>query len=376
MLNTFSMSSDGIVLQPFDGKDTYIRSFYFPAGGQGEDTDTLLVGGWGDYYYSFLQFDLQGQPSEVDSVTLRLYVYEQPAPPWSYPEMSLWTVHGSWFEGMQWPQNTTNATFVRDVGRPESIGWFDIDITGIYTQWQSGALANDGIQLRPLTNVANQTYIVSSEAADAEHRPMLVIDPTDKLLNGGNGNDHLLGGYGHDTLSGGNGDDMLAGRMGNDHLTGGNGKDTLEGGAGCDLLSGGNGNDILRGEAGGDQLEGGNGSDLLSGGDGDDLLDSGNGADSLEGGAGTDCLKGGNGPDSFIFRSGFGNDTITDFRTAGSQHDVLQFDSLFADLADLFAHSVDTANGTLITTTAGDTLLVKDVTLAQLQAHPEDVHFI
>jgi Ca2+-binding RTX toxin-like protein len=467
-----------VVLQPFDGKVTYIRSSTSTNGDQGLDSDELRVGGWADYYYSFIQFDLNDQPQNVDSAILRLYVFSEELPPWTYPEMSLWTVEGEWSEGMQWPENTTNATFVRNIGKPEERGWFEIDITDIYTQWQSGALKNDGIQLRPLTNFANQTYIVSSESADAEHRPMLVIDPVgdnaepnaiddaftaventplsgnvltdngngadsdadgdplsvqpgafatanggsvvlaadgsftytpgigfsgpdsfdytlldgnggqdfgtvsievapaNKVLSGGNGTDILLGGNGTDQLGGGNGDDQLLGGDGNDTLSGGNGADSLTGGADDDNLSGGNGDDTLNGDNGHDVLTGGNGADILLGGDGDDALSGGNGADTLEGGAGTDGLTGGNGSDSFIFRSGFGHDTITGFRVAG-EHDVLQFEiGLFADKTELFAHSVDTAGGILITTEVGDTLLVKNTTVAQLQAHPEDLHFV
>jgi hypothetical protein len=42
----------------------------------------------------------------------------------------------------------------------------------------------------------------------------------------------------------------------------------------------------------------------------------------------------------------------------------------------LFAHSADVADGVLISTDAGDTLLIKSATIAQLQAHPEDLHFV
>jgi Ca2+-binding RTX toxin-like protein len=115
----------------------------------------------------------------------------------------------------------------------------------------------------------------------------------------------------------------------------------------------------------------------LIGGDGDDTLIGGNGADILDGGSGDDNLSGGNGPDTFVFRSGFGNDTIEDFSTIGSQRDKLQFDAgLFADDTQLFASSADNADGVVITGGTGDTLLIKNTTVAQLQAHPEDIFFV
>ena len=59
------------------------------------------------------------------------------------------------------------------------------------------------------------------------------------ILDGGPGNDKLLGGGGPDTLIGGEGNDSLAGGKGRDLLFGGDGTDYLAGGAGDDLLVGG-----------------------------------------------------------------------------------------------------------------------------------------
>jgi Ca2+-binding RTX toxin-like protein len=90
--------------------------------------------------------------------------------------------------------------------------------------------------------------------------------------------------------------------------------DTLTGTEGNDFLNGRNGNDSLIGNAGNDILIGGNGKDFLVGSAGDDLLNGDNGTDTLTGGLGNDTLTGGNGPDIFVFASGEGIDTITDFK--------------------------------------------------------------
>jgi serralysin len=199
----------------------------------------------------------------------------------------------------------------------------------------------------------------------------------DDSLTGGSGNDTLNGGTGEDVLKGGNGDDTLNGGEGDDTLNGGSSDDTLDGGAGVDDLQGGNGDDTLIGGGDDDALNGGNGADVLQGGTGNDVLSGGTGADRLEGGEGDDTLTGGTGADTFVFKPGFGNDTIASFQIAGAGHDFLGFDSgIFADTAALFAHSADTADGVLVTTDAADTLLIKNASLAQLQAHPEDFHFV
>ena len=150
------------------------------------------------------------------------------------------------------------------------------------------------------------------------------------------------------TVEGGAGNDVLIGGLGSDHLSGGDGNDVILGGPGVVtrgavdsvllldeasvtgsiplsgagvpqgdpatvqalinadlvLLEGGaspqalllsltsDGNDVLDGGAGNDALYGGSGNDMLLGGDGNDFLAGGAGNDSLDGGAGNDTLVG------------------------------------------------------------------------------------
>jgi Ca2+-binding RTX toxin-like protein len=102
-------------------------------------------------------------------------------------------------------------------------------------------------------------------------------------------------------------------------LNGGSGNDTLVGKAGTDTLNGNNGNDAMHGGADNDTLNGGSGTDLLHGGAGNDTL---NGNDGL------DTLYGGDGLDTFMFdTNAFNNiDVIKDF-------DIAEDDAL--DIADI-----------------------------------------
>jgi len=86
---------------------------------------------------------------------------------------------------------------------------------------------------------------------------------------------YLDGGEGDDTLIGGSADDHLTGGPGNDTLTGGAGDDVVGGGAGNDTFDGGTGNDELDGEAGDDtfQVRAGWGDDLIDDHDGDDTVE-------------------------------------------------------------------------------------------------------
>jgi Ca2+-binding RTX toxin-like protein len=155
------------------------------------------------------------------------------------------------------------------------------------------------------------------------------------IIDGGDGDDEIHGGRGHDLLRGGHGKDALHGEEGDDRLNGGgddddlhgdDGNDKLLGGGGSDNIDGGVGNDILRGHGGDDRLEGGDGDDdlhggpgrdqghgghgqdRLRGGDDDDVLDGGDGHDDLDGGNGDDDIHGGHGDD--LLHGGSGNDDL------------------------------------------------------------------
>ena len=195
------------------------------------------------------------------------------------------------------------------------------------------------------------------------------------LMNGGEGNDQLIGSAGADTLLGGKGDDVLFGGDGNDALDGNSGNDVLHDGAGNDTVKGSSGDDLLMAGAGDDVYIGGSGFDTLdfSGAKGgmtvdiskksaiglgndtfsgmekfvgssfDDVfkgssrvdhIDGGDGNDVIRGLGGADVLTGGAGDDTFQFfgkdiTSGgkhLGLDVITDF-SAGDRldlHDMLK----------------------------------------------------
>lgn len=66
------------------------------------------------------------------------------------------------------------------------------------------------------------------------------------------------------------------------------------------------------GQDGKDQLVGSDGNDYLYGGKGDDRITGNGGSDVLDGGEGSDFLYGGAGDDTYIFKKGYGTDTIGD----------------------------------------------------------------
>ena len=116
----------------------------------------------------------------------------------------------------------------------------------------------------------------------------------------------LDGGAGNDQLIGSSFMDLLRGQDGNDTLIGGDGNDFLQGGAGNDQLNGGDGNDGLSGGSGNDTLLGGLGDEIAYGGSGDDSIRGEAGADTIFGGADSDDVDGGSDTDQVAGGSGDG----------------------------------------------------------------------
>ena len=173
-------------------------------------------------------------------------------------------------------------------------------------------------------------------------------------ISGNAGNDILIGGNDDDTISGGDNDDQIIGGSGVDILYGDLGHDTIAGGKDNDLIFGGLGNDEIGGGLGDDTLSGEIGDDMISGGDGIDTIDGGDGIDIISGDTGNDILSGGAGDDTYIFKSGDGQDEITD--TSGTL-DTLRFINL--DIANV--NFTKSGNDLVISFTgSSDSVTIKD----------------
>ncbi len=165
-------------------------------------------------------------------------------------------------------------------------------------------------------------------------------------LDGGLGNDIIVGSRQSDSISGGPGSDRISGRGGNDRINGGAGNDAIDGGDGSDAIAGGEGSDLIRGGSGDDRILGDptdagdhdvdelsladavpidrgelqlaavdaveipdreaefndvifgqEGNDTIRGGRGNDQIFAGPGADAVSGGSGVDYIEGGEGND-------------------------------------------------------------------------------
>lgn len=171
---------------------------------------------------------------------------------------------------------------------------------------------------------------------------------TDKLngfesVQGGDGDDIIIGNASANNLTGGAGNDKLFGLGGNDEIFDFSGTNELYGGDGNDRLSTfGSVGDLLDGGKGNDDLRGGSGINTMLGGDGNDQIAGGSAGDLITGGAGRDLLRGNGGGDTFFYLS------IKDSGLTKATRDVISDFSGFGfegDQINLSAIDANTANG-------------------------------
>jgi Ca2+-binding RTX toxin-like protein len=201
------------------------------------------------------------------------------------------------------------------------------------------------------------------------------------IVDGGGGDDMLLGSRSGETLLGNRGNDRIYGAGGGDVLDGGRGSDALDGGDGFDIITyvdawkgvsvdfaqgiaDGDGIDRFRnvegvvGSAYADTLTGAGGADYLEGAGGDDSISGGGGGDIILGDTGDDLLTGGAGADVFTVSTGDGADTITDFNPLEDRLDIHGF----AAAAQIQQVGADT----LVTLAVGQSVLLKNVQASSL----------
>jgi len=107
--------------------------------------------------------------------------------------------------------------------------------------------------------------------------------------------------------------------------------------------------------------------DIVMGTAADDFLNGAGGEDVFTGSAGNDVLTGGSGADAFIFMDGSGEDVIVDFDILGG--DILNIQAFgFADPDAVLTVSTDVGSDVLIQLDANDSVMLTDVTTAELSA--------
>jgi hypothetical protein len=170
--------SDNALLQWIDVWTTSVYS-YAPGGGGpggGLDDDVLKAGGWGDWYFTLIQFKLpapSGRPtfagialySKTDQLSSVRLEVDQIIHQWSFPKGDrLW-----------WKDRPgARAMTIEPLPAPTQDRWYLIDLTKLAQQWSEGKAANYGIQIRPASNFGSLVVFVSSDAADKSKIPYFI----------------------------------------------------------------------------------------------------------------------------------------------------------------------------------------------------------
>jgi len=186
-------------------------------------------------------------------------------------------------------------------------------------------------------------------------------------VNMGDGDDSIdnRGGKIYGSIIGGSGDDVLITDHATDILSESNlgGADTVRSSVSYNLTQYVEKLVLIgKGNINGRGLDGS--AETLIGNAGNNKLSGLSGADRLDGGKGTDVLAGGADADVFVFKTGNGHDTITDFALASDKVDMSAWSGM-TNLAAVQAHAADHGADVLITL-GGDSLLIKNIHESQL----------
>lgn len=164
-----------------ENKDTYYGTS-FTTGGNPNGT-TLAVGGWGDFYYSYIEWDLTGAPSSqmVSEVLLSLKVQNVAVNNNTGTVRrvtSSWTEAGVTSSSVPTENTTTRATLTN----PVTVGVGNRDeqsILSLYQEWVDGTNPNYGLKLHSTTNSNAQHNYHSSDAASSDDHPWLILTLVD-----------------------------------------------------------------------------------------------------------------------------------------------------------------------------------------------------
>lgn len=166
-----------------EGKDTCWGTIYVDGITQRcDNVEEMYIGGWGDYYYNYLEFELADAPSasNTESVVLHLYFLNEDH---NDPAFEVHRITQEWAESTVTRNNHPSSIYYKEFGSSVTTnGWYTVDITDLYKAWKDGTNPNYGIKLVPTNNNQSNGFLASSEYIDATKRPKLVITSTSAVI--------------------------------------------------------------------------------------------------------------------------------------------------------------------------------------------------
>jgi hypothetical protein len=151
---------------------------YAPGGGGpggGLANDVLRVGGWGDLYYTLMQFDTPKLSKPVRFAAVLLFAKSDETTPTAL-HLDRITSNWGWKAGDRlWWKDRPSAAFVASMTQPQAESWYAIEITSILENWRLGLSANYGLQLRPAANNNNYSIFHSTRSPEISKQPRLLV---------------------------------------------------------------------------------------------------------------------------------------------------------------------------------------------------------
>ncbi len=239
-----------------------------------------------------------------------------------------------------------------------------VDVAGVITTEAAGAgtdIVQSSVTWTLATNIEKLSLTGSASINGTGNTLANIIigNAADNILNGGTGADTLIGGLGNDTYV-----IDIIGDITTEAIN--SGTDLVQSsvtwtlGANLENLT-------LTGTAAingtGNEFD-----NIITGNASANILNGGAGNDVLIGGAGNDTLTGGVGNDSFVFSTGFGKDTITDFTAGLGVTDELHLalGTAFDTYAEVMAVATQVGANTVFTFSPTDTITLTNVLKATL----------
>ena len=175
VLGVFSLSyADRVVFQPgsSQGKDMWLSSYY---NNTAVDDNKLQVGGWGDWYRTFIEFDLTDLPETATSAYM--YMYSYPRGDSSTPvSMGAYLLTTSWDEQTQDYYDSLSGYSLGTLSAPTPNSWYGLNITGIYNGWKDETYVNNGFVFLSTGNNNQFNMFRSSDYSDFYYRPMMIVN--------------------------------------------------------------------------------------------------------------------------------------------------------------------------------------------------------
>lgn len=169
--NSTEVGKKPYLIQLASGIDTCFGTVYLKTGCS--KAPDLNIGGWGDWYFDFLQFDLSGAPASSKIVKAELWLYGS-AP--ADPHLRIGMIEEAWTDtGVNASYVPKSVMYGNMAPVPSKNKWFKTDITNLYKWWRDGKYQNFGVELFPASNNHTNGSIASFDNQNSSIRPKLVI---------------------------------------------------------------------------------------------------------------------------------------------------------------------------------------------------------